>query len=574
MKQPHLMDETAEQVPQSSTSSHKSSTSIHQAESYVSDMDSLGNPFLKEFVQTVREEIEQEFLKRINTLYVDDLDIQQSFTLERHQMVAELDLYQRKLYLMIKGGIEISVPTINRMAFYFLIREFYNDGLELLTSCINQIQKNDVALNFLGLFYFRLGFLDKALETFQKLAHMNTPLQSWVYSVGIIYYMNEQYQKALDTLLPIKESQQSRGNYLLCIGNCYYYLNEDEHALRYLMPYLEKQPKNAKITKRVALLLYNLRRYQEAKPYFERLKGTDEQVEYMDFKWAVLYYYTNNLKNAAMKLVDMLNFDRSMITTIDKDFVFGLLLQAIEHRHFDRHVFYIIKEMLQEDVSETRLELVRKKSKVLNEMEAESSDQLQLRAFVNILLEQYAPAEKDLLQLIERGHQSADVLQDLCKVYFYQDKRAEGINLFEQLDRVDQLEGEIYFLVAESYYAQDMYQQAIHTLETALEKEYQTPNVYNLLGFCYFSLERYAEAIRAYKRLLELDPDDVDAMNDLGIAYSKMQHFEEAVQLFKNIIAREPENKDAHYNLNQVYRLILEKEAEDHYENYIELSKS
>lgn len=541
------------------------------------------NPFLIEFIEGVRNEIEQTYLHHINRFYVKDIDVQQTLELNNTEVLQELDRLQRKLFLMSKGGLRLSASLYNRMGFYFLIREFYSDGVELLTKVLDQIDEKDVAYNLLGILYYRLGYLDLASDSFNRLMKMKTNLKGWRYSLGIISYLQDRYSEAIDYLLPEKEQYSSRPNYLLCVGNCYYFQNNYQQALPYLLSYLEKQDRNNKVMERIFTIYYDEQQFDKAKTFLIRLEKAEGQLPNHIFKWAVINYYQNNLNQTIDNLTSLVNYDKDLIPDLHskseakEDFIFGLFLQSFEMQIYDHYIFQIINDLINRDQSGQRLIILKKKSKTLNEIKTDKPDQILFQAHFNMLLEQYDFAEFYLKQLISKGIQTNEIIIHLCKSLFLQKKKDEGLELFKQLDQLDQLElmdGEVLFLAAEVYYEKEDFKQTIRLLDLSLDRGYQHSDVYNLLGFCNFSNGDFEKSIDAYQHLIQINPDDLDARNDLGIAYTQVKNYNESIVQFKYILEKDPNNKEAHFNLNKVYRLILEKEADNHYNHYVELTKS
>ena len=159
------------------------------------------NPYLIEFIENEKHEIEQQFLALIGKYYIEDIDVQQTISITSSKIIDKLDKLQRKLLLLSKSGVSLSPYIYNKMAFYFLIREFYNDGLELLVDNLEDVDKLDVAYNFIGLFYYRLGHLDLSTEAFQKNVEIKSSLSSSKYSLGIILYLNDKFEESLEYLL-------------------------------------------------------------------------------------------------------------------------------------------------------------------------------------------------------------------------------------------------------------------------------------------------------------------------------------------------------------------------------------
>ena len=196
----------------------------------------------------------------------------------------EYDKFMYSLYINMGSTLQVLAKKKGK--------ELYNEAI----SCYNyalQIEDHDARVwNNLGNAYLEIEkFLD-AIKSFHKAIELDDEYPEAHYSISLVYESMSQYKSAiehLETALKWKSQNKIILNRLagLCFGT-----GDFIKAKNYMELVLEIDAKDLAANKNMALVLYNMKKYEEAHQYYKILLDLDP-----DFRDPEVEGIFNDLRN-------------------------------------------------------------------------------------------------------------------------------------------------------------------------------------------------------------------------------------------------------------------------------------
>jgi len=181
----------------------------------------------------------------------------------------EYDRFMFSLYINMGSTLQVLAKKKGR--------KLYNEAISCYTYAL-QIEDNDARVwNNLGNAYLEIEKNLDAIKSFNKAIELDDEYPEAHYSISLVYESLSQYEKAiehLETALKWKSQNKIILNRLagLCFGT-----GDLIKAKNYVELVLKNNPKDPTANKNMALVLYNMKKYEEAYTYYKILLELDPE---------------------------------------------------------------------------------------------------------------------------------------------------------------------------------------------------------------------------------------------------------------------------------------------------------
>lgn len=136
-----------------------------------------------------------------------------------------------------------------------------------------------------------------------------------------------------------------------------------------------------------------------------------------------------------------------------------------------------------------------------------------------------------------------------------EEKYTDAINCYDKAIELDPYYAGIYNNKAHSLEMLGRYDEALKVYDKALEIDPLYTGTLQGKGLTYFSMGEYEKALECYGKALEIDSNDICTMNYKGIALKKLEKYPEALECFKKVLELEPDNMEAKDNIEELSEL-------------------
>jgi tetratricopeptide (TPR) repeat protein len=193
-----------------------------------------------------------EVIKQLSTLYFNNRQFQKA-----------IDLAQKCN----------SCPDADRiigMSYYNL--EDYGKAETLLQKALAKNDKDAEAAYTLGRTYLELENEKSAIPQYENAITIEPDRNAWIYELALIYYSQEDYKNALKYInLAGDKGYNKTSDYYENLGFTQLYTGDVENGMKTLSDVLNKKPNNKELINNVAYAMYEIKRYDNALFYFQKL---------------------------------------------------------------------------------------------------------------------------------------------------------------------------------------------------------------------------------------------------------------------------------------------------------------
>lgn len=233
------------------------------------------------------------FSRRTNELKQSSFDVGK-------EKNARLKVLNDRFMLDLDNFVSTEVEKLYNIALNFYTNQNYTDAERNLLSVIEQNPDKNEAYYYLGATYYRQKKYPQAIQ------YLNTSLAKDENNLQALRTLVEVYDATKDnaarlrTLEKIATLEQDEEQWLT-IGNIYDEANDKENAIRAFRKAIEVKPDYASAQYRLAFLLYDLQRYNDAIQYLEFAFAQYPDNDLISQRLATAYQRSNRIDEAIAK---------------------------------------------------------------------------------------------------------------------------------------------------------------------------------------------------------------------------------------------------------------------------------
>ena len=182
--------------------------------------------------------------------------------------------FQKAIDLVQKCTACTDADRIMGMSYYNL--EDYGKAVNFLQKAINKDDKDAEAAYTLGRTYLELENEKNAIPQFQKAITLEPARNVWIYELGLIYYSQDDYKNALKYFESAASAGYNKTNdFNENLGFAQLYAGDTENGIKALSGIIERKPGNRELLNNIASAMYDIKHYDEAINYYEKLLTID-----------------------------------------------------------------------------------------------------------------------------------------------------------------------------------------------------------------------------------------------------------------------------------------------------------
>jgi tetratricopeptide (TPR) repeat protein len=182
--------------------------------------------------------------------------------------------FQKAIDLVQKCNACPDADRIMGMSYYNL--EDYGKAVNFLQKAINKNDKDAEAAYTLGRTYLELENEKNAIPQFQKAITLEPARNAWIYELGLIYYSQDDYKNALKYFeLAAGAGYNKTNDFNENFGFAQLYTGDTENGMKTLSAIMERKPGNKELLNNIASAMYDIKHYDEAISYYEKLLTLD-----------------------------------------------------------------------------------------------------------------------------------------------------------------------------------------------------------------------------------------------------------------------------------------------------------
>jgi tetratricopeptide (TPR) repeat protein len=180
----------------------------------------------------------------------------------------EYDRFMFSLYINMGSTLQVLAKKKGR--------ELYKEAISCYTYAL-QIEDNDARVfNNLGNAYLEIEKYRDAIKSFKRAIELDDEYPEAHYSISLVYESLSQYEKAIFHLESALKFKKSKIILNRLAGLCFGTGNLDK-AMNYVELILKNNPKDPTANKNMSLILYNMKKYEEAFSYYKILLELDPE---------------------------------------------------------------------------------------------------------------------------------------------------------------------------------------------------------------------------------------------------------------------------------------------------------
>jgi len=384
----------------------------------------------------------------------------------------------------------------------------FEEGVKILTKSIDANQDSYMAYFYRAKIYLESNDVKNAKKDLNQCLNLRASFVEAGTALGLLH----ERLGEVDEAIAVYNRIQGSGRFKKRLAQLYLQKNEFEKALDELIEYEKVESDDYTARVKIALIYFELKRYDEARGRFETILKEQPQAD-VRFYLAAIYEEQKQLEKA------LAEFKR--VNDSSSFFKDSML-----------HVGFIYRETnrLKEGIDFAN-KLVKKNPAVAEFYDLQASlyenkkDYKAALSSVNKGLERF-PTEERLLYfqgaLFDKLGERAKAIENMKKIVASNDKNAHALNFLgytyaemgEHLDEAETLvkkalelrpeDGYILDSLAWVYYKQGKYDLAQQQLESAMKKQPDEPVILEHLGDVLLKKKEYAQAAANYKKAGEL----------------------------------------------------------------------
>ncbi len=158
-------------------------------------------------------------------------------------------------------------------------------------------------------------------------------------------------------------------------------------------------------------------------------------------------------------------------------------------------------------------------------------------------------AEESLKILADTAPSNTDLLIDLGKILFKQEKMKEAEKILLKAVKIDPKISTGWFLLGEIFQTQERFTESIQAFNNVIKEDHKDVRAWMNLGEIYYSQSMFDEAKKAFKEILEIQPNNIEAWIKLGEIFTAKEEFKEAEEAYLKVVKYNPNNVYIRVNL-------------------------
>lgn len=366
---------------------------------------------------------------------------------------------------------------------------------------------------------------------------------------GNEYFVAKEYQKALDTWNEIATLQSPNAELYKKIGNCYVKLAAYEDAMQTFETVLRLQPEDWYTWLELGKIQLNLMDFGAAEKswqiFHENIENTACLIFHGDLLIAQRKYH-----EAILEFVNALNQDPSDQTALAR-----LTLCFLEQNKIDEaKKTYHQLECLEPKTSDTLLQMSYYWVSKSNPQKAEKFIKKALNQDPNnyhlhiefakhlIGTSNYKKAIVILQNFLQKSPNNTYIKKMLIETMLMSNLTSDAWGLLNNLSEVEKHDLDFNLLKGKLYLNDLKYYQAISHFQQVVEKEPEHPVAHYLLSLAYLAGGQDKLGHKSLVKALTQNPYFTDAELALADLYYKDRNYDLALKHTERIIKREPEN--------------------------------
>lgn len=178
--------------------------------------------------------------------------------------------FQKAIEFANKCGNCENAERVLGMSYYNI--EDYGNAQIHLQKALEKNNKDAESAYTLGRTFLELENEKNAIPQFQKAIAIDPSRNVWMYELGLIYYNQSNYKSALEFFNKAAEAGYNKTNdFYENVGFAQIYAGDNVGGVTTLMEVLRKKPDNKELLNNIANALYEIKRYDDALLYFQKL---------------------------------------------------------------------------------------------------------------------------------------------------------------------------------------------------------------------------------------------------------------------------------------------------------------
>jgi tetratricopeptide (TPR) repeat protein len=427
--------------------------------------------------------------------------------------------------------------------------------IKVLTNAISSGEADASSYTTLGMIYQKKGLYPKALEMNQKAIQLDPQNFDVLTSLAECQAKTGDINGAIISYEQVLMMNPKVDNEYKELGNLYSSQNRIDQAIGVYRKYLEKVPSDQEVAKKVGMILYGKKQYQDAVRYLEMVKGYGDN----NFQLALgeCYFNLNNLKKA-QQVYEGIHSRNKSNSSVNIKQVLKLLAEAYEKDNnmaqaVETYTAYAqLPGQKDPDASYKAASMQEK----VNPARAKKIYEDNIQAFPNdyrnyLRLGIICAKDKATLarsaSLLKKASSIADTIAtmwlELAQVYNKLGNEQEELNAYKKLVSMEPQNLEANKRLGIILMKNNVVTDAMVFLEMANTLSQKDPDVLLMLASGYIKTNRLKDASDILQKAKVLKPDNTELRMQLIDLYKKTGQDKKALDEMKQLVEMKRDNK-------------------------------
>jgi len=170
-------------------------------------------------------------------------------------------------------------------------------------------------------------------------------------------------------------------------------------------------------------------------------------------------------------------------------------------------------------------------------------------------MEDYAKAEKKLLELVEKEPNDAELTYTLARNYWEMGYEDKAITYYENAVKLDTGRSSWFFELGILYYNNNKFREAVTAFNSAAEKGFVQSNDFNEnLGFAYLYSGEFDKGEKLLLDLFERRPGDKDILRDMAQAFYDSKKYDKSLDYCQRLLEADKNDARALYQAGMCFQ--------------------
>lgn len=345
--------------------------------------------------------------------------------------------------------------------------------------------------------------------------------------LGQIFIERKDYHLAIDEFnqVLIKDAKDTEASYYLAYS--YSMLKQHKLAIDILSNALSVNPENIELKTALAYNYFSIKENKKALNIAENIIYKDPQNQEILRLLADIYMEIKKYPLALDALNSLLDENKKDSYALYKK---GVILSILG---LETDALTCFKKSIAEDkgtistlLAIANLELKRKK---------------------------YKKAQEFYNQVLDKVADNYEALYGIAEIAFYKEEKANIIDKYLQLIKINPNETLAYYRLALTFYKEKNYDLALRYISEAVKLDKQNSNYQYLCAKILYELNLYKNSMEAYAKAVEFEPDNAKYLNEFADVLFLNQEIDKAITVAKRVLRIEPQNREAYAKLALFY---------------------